>query len=101
MGFKFFNTGPARIYGLDASVAGQGDIARNLNLSILLGYTYSIPQALDTGFVFYQDRVFWLSYNTTSTDQSNNILKYRVQHLLKVDVDLTFHRWTGGISGRY
>ncbi len=101
MGFKFFNTGPARIYGIDASVAGQGDIARNLNLSVVFGYTYSVPQALDTGFVFYQDRVFWLSYNTTSTDKSNNILKYRVQHLFKMDIDLTFHRWTGGISGRY
>lgn len=101
MGFKFFNTGPARIYGVDASIAGQGDIARKLNLSVVLGYTYSVPQALDTGYVFYHDRVFWLSYNTTSTDKSNNILKYRVQHLLKMDIDLTYRRWAGGISGRY
>jgi len=101
MGFKFFNTGPARIYGIDATIAGQGEIARNLNLSVMLGYTYSIPQALDTGYVFYRDRVFWLSYNTTSTDKSNNILKYRVQHLFKLDLDLTFKRWAGGVSGKY
>jgi len=101
MGFKFFNTGPARIYGVDASIAGEGEIFHNLSLSVMLGYTYSIPQALDTGYVFYHDRVFWLSYNTTSSDKTNNILKYRVQHLFKMDIDLTLKRWSGGVTGRY
>jgi hypothetical protein len=101
MGFKFFNTGPATIYGVDVTVAGQGNIARNLNLSVLLGYTWSMPQATDTGYVYYKDRKVWLSYNTTSSDPSNRILKYRLQNLIKGDIDLTYKRLSLGLSGRY
>jgi outer membrane cobalamin receptor len=104
VGFKFFNTGPARIYGIDASIAGEGDLARNLNLSAMVGYTYSIPEALDPNYVFYTNPYNAknsLTYLTTSTDTNGHILKYRVQSLLKADVQITWKRVSTGFGGRY
>jgi iron complex outermembrane receptor protein len=104
VGFKFFNTGPARIYGIDASIAGEGDLAKNLNLSAMIGYTYSIPEALDPNYVFYTNPYNAknsLTYLTTSTDTNGHILKYRVQSLLKADVQITWKRVSTGFGGRY
>jgi len=104
VGFKFFNTGPARIYGIDASIAGEGDLAKNLNLGVMLGYTYSVPQALDPNYVFYVDpnnSKNSLTYLFTSSDSAGHILKYRVQSLLKGDVQVTWKRFSTGFGVRY
>jgi len=104
VGFKFFNTGPARIYGIDASIGGEGDLAKNLNLSAMVGYTYSIPEALDPNYVFYVDpnnAANSLTYLTTSTDTNGHVLKYRVQTLLKAEVQITWKRFATGFGGRY
>lgn len=101
MGFKFFNTGPARIYGIDFNTMAQGEIIRTLNLSVLLGYTYAMPQALDKNYVFYRDKMMDYTYTTTSSDTTNSILKYRIQHLVKADLELTRKRWSGGVTAKY
>ncbi|MFH1937038.1 MAG: TonB-dependent receptor, partial [Bacteroidota bacterium] len=108
LGFKFLNTGPARIYGVDFALAGDGKLARNLELSLLAGYTYSVPQALEPNLVYYANfenslgKVRKYSYSITSTDTNNYILKYRIQHLAKTDLQLTFKkRYSAGITGRY
>jgi outer membrane cobalamin receptor len=104
VGFKFFNTGPARIYGIDASIAGEGDLAKNLNLGVMLGYTYSVPQSLDPNYVFYVDPnkpQNSLTYLFTSSDTAGHILKYRVQSLLKADVQVTWKRFSTGFGVRY
>ncbi len=104
VGFKFFNTGPARIYGIDASLAGEGDLTRDLNLSFMVGYTYSIPEALNPNYVFYvnpYNAKNSLTYLNTSTDTAGHILKYRVQSLLKADVQITWKRFSTGLNGRY
>ena len=103
-GFRFFNTGPARIYGIDASVAGEGDLVKNLNLAVMVGYTYSIPQSLNPNYVFYvnpKQPDHSLTYLNTSSDTSGHILKYRVQSLLKTDVQVTWKRFSTGLGGRY
>ncbi len=101
LGFKFFNTGPARIYGIDFNTMAQGEIIRTLNLSILLGYTYAVPQSTDPDYVFYSDKKMDYTYITTSSDTTNYILKYRIQHVVKADIELTRKRWSGGVTGRY
>jgi len=103
-GFKFFNTGPARIYGVDLSLAGEGKIFRNLELSFLVGYTYSVPQSTNPNYAFYTnpiDSTKKLTYFTTSTDTNGLILKYRVQSILKADLQLTWKRFSTGFGGRY
>jgi hypothetical protein len=70
----------------------------------LIGYTYSVPQALDPHYVFYENPYNAknsLTYLNTSTDTNNHILKYRVQSLLKADVQLTWKRFATGFGGRY
>ncbi len=108
IGFKFLNTGPARIYGADLTLGGEGKLFRNVDVSILLGYTYSVPMALDPDLVYYTHvetsagKVRNYSYNSTSTNTEGNILKYRMQQLGKSDLQFTFKkRLSAGISGRY
>ena len=99
-GFKFFNTGSARIYGTDLTLTGEGDIAKNLNLSALLGYTYAVPQTTDPDFQFYSTKNpnDYNTYIKASSDTSNLILKYRIQNLVKVDVQLTYKRISTGFQ---
>lgn len=102
IGFRFLNTGPTRIYGIDATLAGEGKIFHNLEMTILVGYTYSVPQAVDPNYVYYTGKTLSYSFNTTSSDTTGDIMKYRIQHLLKTDFQLTFrNRLSAGFSGRY
>jgi len=107
-GFKFLNTGPARIYGIDGTVAGEGKLTRTLDISVLLGYTYSVPIALDPNLVYYEQKetstgnVRKYTYINTSSDTSGYVLKYRIQHLGKADLQLTLKkRYSAGITGKY
>jgi iron complex outermembrane receptor protein len=108
MGFRFLNTGPAKIYGVDATLGGEGRIVRNLEMSLLLGYTYSVPMALHPDEVYYTHKeaatgqIRNYTYANTSTNTSGNILKYRIQSLFKSDLQLTFRkRFAIGFSGKY
>jgi iron complex outermembrane receptor protein len=108
LGFKFINTGPARIYGTDMTVAGEGKIFRNLDLALLLGYTYSVPQALDPNLVYYKhfeqathkERQY--TFNNTSTDTTGSVMKYRLQHTVKSDLQFTYRKkLSAGINATY
>ncbi len=100
-GFKFFNTGSARIYGFDVALAGDGKITRALGLSVLIGYTYSIPESTDKKYVFYKTLKMDYTYLTTSSNTSGGILKYRVQSIVKGDIQLSLKKWSAGFSERY
>jgi len=107
-GFKFLNTGPARIYGADLTVAGEGQLFRNLDLSVLMGYTYSVPQALEPNLVYYEHfeqgthKTRYYTYNNTSSDTTGSILKYRLQHLVKSDFQFTYRKkFSAGFSAKY
>jgi hypothetical protein len=41
------------------------------------------------------------NYNSTSSDPTGNILKYRMQHLVRGDVALRWQNWNVGVSARY
>jgi outer membrane receptor protein involved in Fe transport len=102
IGFKFFNTGPARIYGIDCMIGGEGEIINNLNLNVMVGYTYSVPQSTDPNYVFYKTPTnAKYTYLSTSSDTNGYILKYRVQSLLKADLQITWKRFSTGVGGRY
>ncbi|MCX6247420.1 MAG: TonB-dependent receptor [Bacteroidetes bacterium] len=108
IGFKFLNTGPARIYGIDMTLGGDGKIVRNLDMSLILGYTYSVPTALHPDEIYYTNyetsahKYRSYSYANTSTDTTGNILKYRIQSLFKSDLQLTYRKkFAIGFSGKY
>ena len=70
----------------------------------MVGYTYSVPQSKDPNYAFYTnpiDSTKQLTYITTSSDTAGYILKYRVQSLLKADLQVTWKRFSTGFGGRY
>jgi len=108
IGFRFLNTGPARIYGLDMTLSAEGKLVRNVDIAFQLGYTYSVPQALDPDNIYYSNyqvsigKVRNYTYANSSSDTTGNILKYRMQHLFKSDLQVTLmKRFAAGLSGRY
>jgi outer membrane receptor protein involved in Fe transport len=109
IGFKSVNTGKAKIQGLEVSVMGQGNIG-NVTIQTLAGYTYTKPQSTSPDYVyglppngaFTSPRIPpTYTYGTTSSDPANNILKYRMQHLVRADISASWRSWMLGVSGRY
>ena len=107
-GFKFVNTGPTRVRGVEFSLAGEGELAKNISLTVLGGYTYILPQSTDPDYVFAVDSPAdgftptELAFRNTSTDTTDNILKYRIQHQAKIDIEVSWKkRFSIGASWRY
>ncbi|MBO4481077.1 MAG: TonB-dependent receptor [Bacteroidales bacterium] len=102
MGFIFLNTGPARISGVDFSLMGGGDISNNVALSLMLSYTYSNPVAKDRNLVYYTHRGRNYTFANSSSDTTRNVLKYRIEHMAKIDVEFTFwKKFRVGASASY
>lgn len=101
-GFKYLNTGRTRVKGLEVSLPGEGKISKDFKINILGGYTYVLPQAVYPDQVFATDSTPQeMTYNFTSTDTTDDILKYRFQHIAKVDLQLTYKFLSVGGSWRY
>ena len=102
-GFMFLNTGESRVVGLDASFSGAANLSKKSQLIFLLGYNYIVPTTLTPDYEYAQDsvgRVF--SYNTTSLDPKQKILKYRFLHNVKLDAEYTYNKkFSFGMSGKY
>ena len=99
------NTGQSRVLGIDASFSGKAKIGRKTDVTFMTGYNYIVPTSLSPDFVYAIDSVYYnkeYSYNSTSLDPSNKILKYRFLHNVKGDVEFTFWKKLGiGISVKY
>ena len=101
-GFKYLNTGETRVRGAEISIPGEGKIAKDLKLNILFGYTYVLPQAVHPNEVFAIDSMLYPnSYDSTSTDTTNHVLKYRFQHIAKIDLQITYKAFFIGGDVRY
>lgn len=104
LGFRSLNTGRTRVNGIDVSLLGQGKFTENFGLNILCGYTYTLPITLEPHkFYLENDSTSsgTLNYTSTSLDTTNNILKYRFQHLGKADIEFTLYRFALGFSAKY
>lgn len=104
LGFRSMNTGGARVTGLDISLLGQGKFTDNFGINLLAGYTFTVPVTLEphlqydttsTNTTPYQD------YTSTSIDTTDNILKYRFQHLVKADIEFVVWKFALGGSFKY
>jgi iron complex outermembrane receptor protein len=102
-GFKFLNTGKSRVLGIDASMAGMAKLSPKLDLNFIVGYNYIVPTTLSPDYVYAIDslnRVF--TYNTTSLDPTNKILKYRFLHNVKADIEFVYNKKISlGFSAKY
>jgi iron complex outermembrane receptor protein len=102
-GFKFLNTGKSRVLGIDASMAGLAKLSPKLDLNFIVGYNYIVPTTLSPDYVYAIDslnRVF--TYNSTSLDPTNKILKYRFLHNVKADFEIVYNKKISfGFSAKY
>ncbi len=101
-GFKFVNTGRSKVTGIDISLNGQAKFADHFEINTLFGYTYVLPVSLDPNLVFaVDDRGIEYSYNSTSVDPSQKILKYRFLHTIKFDIEFVYKSFAIGTSMKY
>lgn len=89
-GFSAVNAESARISGFEVSFNSQGKI-KEVELTSLIGYTYMNPISLNRDS----------AYLSTFSDTSTNILKYRFNHLAKVDIEAKWKGISLGFSARY
>ena len=81
LGFKYMNTGPASITGVDASLMGGGPLVRNIfDFQFMASYTYSYPVTKNADSAFVKN----------SANKGTRVLKYRIQHTAKLDLQFTF-----------
>lgn len=112
LGFRSINTGRARVDGIDVSLIGGGKLGE-VELNVLGGYTYTKPVSLtpdevyartevDPGFEnFISEEFAAATYTSTSSNPENNILKYRMQHIVRIDAEATWKKINLGGSVRY
>ncbi|NNF01376.1 MAG: TonB-dependent receptor [Bacteroidia bacterium] len=84
IGFRADNVGNARIRGIEISSFGQGKIFK-LPFDYMIGYTYIDPKNTDS----------------MNTSDNNALLKYRMKHSAKANIDVTYRNFTFGMSGVY
>jgi len=98
LAFQSINVGDTDIRGLELTAAGQGEIW-GVPLSLLAGYTYIDPRFEEFDIdapIGTQARL-----NAVRSSSEENILKYRSQHLLKLDLMVEEERWSLGVEGFY
>jgi iron complex outermembrane receptor protein len=106
-GFEYFNTGKASITGVEASWTGQLEVNDIFSMQFMANYTYSLPVCKDTSFIFTTIRKdsptpIHYKYAMGSSNPEGNILKYRIQHVAKLDLNMTFWKiFTLGVSAQY
>ena len=103
-GFEFFNTGLATISGVEASLMTEFDIVRNFQINLGANYTYSLPVCREPEKVYHYTSTMpeGYRYSNSSSNTEGNILKYRIQHMAKVDLDFRFWKiWSVGVGVQY
>jgi iron complex outermembrane receptor protein len=94
-GFRYLNIGPAKVNGIDFSLMGEGKITKHIKYTLAVSYTWSNPTTKDPMLEYYifqptptSPRIPY-SFANTSADTTRNVLKYRIEHMFKVDIEFT------------
>ena len=104
LGFRSLNTGSSRVTGAEVTLMGTADIG-NSTFNVFGGYTYTLPISTTPDLIYADGgdvgSPIESSYQSTSSDTENDILKYRLQHLVRMDVEWLKNAFQIGISTRY
>ena len=98
-GFKSLNVGETQISGLEISCNGRGNINNNLVLNLLAGYTYMDHFSLTPDEVYAEGANGPITYTNSSSDP--DLLKYRYNHIAKIDAEMIYKNASFGCSFRY
>jgi iron complex outermembrane receptor protein len=93
-GLRYLNIGPAKVNGIDFSLMGEGKITKHIKITLGISYTWSNPTTKDPDYVYYvvKGTNTPYSFNSTSSDTIRKVLKYRIEHMFKADVEFTFFK---------
>jgi iron complex outermembrane receptor protein len=97
-GYKFLNIGPAKVNGIDASFMGEGRISKDVKYTLMASYTWSNPTTKDPALIYYTYKPkpdspeTGYSFLNSSSDTTRNVLKYRIEHMVKLDLEFTFFK---------
>lgn len=104
-GFKALNLQQARVAGMELALTGSGNIGDAV-INVLGGYTYSYPVNLasDTSAKniksYFSD--FFKSFGGIDSAYAiKSILPYRNRHLVKFDVEVSYHKINFGYAVQY
>jgi len=90
-GFRSVNIGDTEINGFEITAAGRGTLG-NIPFSLLAGYTFVDPRfkEFDTTEIGAGEEGTQGQVNAQNSSSEENILKYRSQHLFKLDMEATY-----------
>jgi iron complex outermembrane receptor protein len=101
LGFKSVNVGKTQVTGIELTLTGNGKIG-DVDLRFLTGYAFMNPIILNPDEPYaYGTSGTEITYANTSSDNSNNILKYRYQNLFKLDLQTEYKGFGLGLSTKY
>ncbi|MBC8464676.1 MAG: TonB-dependent receptor [Bacteroidetes bacterium] len=102
IGFKSINIGDTRITGFEGTIAGSGKVG-SLTVDILGGYTHinPIPKHPEASYGQDINGTELNYYNSSSVDSTVLFLKYRHEHIAKLDIQVGHKENTHGLSMRY
>lgn len=71
---------------------GEGNVSSKVFLRVMASYTYSLPVTKNRKEVYYNNAGTEYTFLSSSTDTTSNVLKYRIQHMAKVDICIEFFK---------
>ncbi len=105
IGFKAVNVSRARIAGFEVSLFGEGKINDNVTLRWQGGYTYTYgvdlaknPEVSNVGTFLGK---FFKSIGSDDEDVLAPLLKYRMRHSVKNDIEIEYKQFIWGIDTRF
>lgn len=105
IGFKALNVSRARIAGFEVSLFGEGKINQNVTLRWQGGYTYTYGVDLTTnpelGNVGKYLGKFFKSIGSDAEDVLEPLLKYRMRHSVKNDIEIEYKQFIWGLDTRF
>ena len=102
VGFRSINIGDTEISGLEFTLATNGNFQQS-QLNLVGGYTYinAIPKNPNESYNQDVNGTDLNYYNTSSLDSTTLFLKYRHEHVVKLDVEYKNPRFSIGTSFKY
>ena len=103
LGFKTINVGSTQISGVETQLEAEFNINPKTSANIILGYTYMDPIAMNPEEMYEEVNISGIIRPITFNNSSYNpiILKYRYQHILKMDARFEYKRYSFGINLNY
>ena len=103
LGFKTVNIGKTQIEGIETELNAKLKINQNWKSNLSIGYTYMRPISLTPDSVYAQTNhsgiIEPITFNNSSSDTT--ILKYRYQHILKVNTGLQYKNTQASMRIQY